>query len=200
MVEWIIELIRGNAPLAYGVIFAMCFGESMAFVGLLCPGFAFMIAAGALVQSGALDPVMVVTMGALGATLGDFVSYWIGIRFKDRVAGWWPFTRHPDWLEKGHAFFNRHGGKSVFLGRFFGPVRAVIPLAAGMMEMPARAFWIANVASAVLWAIVVTAQGAAVGWGLEAIDFRDWRVQLALGAAVVLGGAAWWLWKRRGKA
>ena len=197
MVEWIIELIRGNGPLAYGVIFAMCFGESLAFVGLLCPGFAFMIAAGALVQSGALDPYMVVAMGALGATLGDFVSYWIGIRFKDRVAGWWPFTRHPEWLRTGHDFFNRHGGKSVFLGRFFGPVRAVIPLAAGMMEMPRRAFWVANIASAVLWAMIVTAQGAAVGWGLESIDFRDTRVQVALAAAVVLGGAGWWWWKRR---
>lgn len=197
MVEWTIATINGNAPLAYAVIFAMCFGESLAFVGMLTPGFAFMIAAGALVESGALAPLPVMAAGALGATLGDAVSYWIGLRFKHQVPRLWPFTRHPDWLDQGHAFFNRHGGKSVFLGRFFGPVRAVIPLAAGMMEMPTRNFWIANVGSAVLWAVIVTAQGVAVGWGVGYIDFRDPWVQALLIAAAALGAGAWWLYRRR---
>lgn len=199
MVETILELIRGNAPLAYAVIFAMCFGESLAFISLLTPGWAFMIAAGALVHSGTLHPVPVVAAGALGATLGDAVSFWIGLRFKHAVPTLWPFTRHPDWLDRGHAFFLRHGGKSVFLGRFFGPVRAVIPLAAGMMEMPQVNFWIANVASAALWATIVVTQGAAVGWGLASIDFADPKVQALL--TVGIGGAlACYLLYRRYKA
>ena len=169
MVESVLAFINGNAPLAYAVIFAMCFGESLAFISLLTPGWAFMIAAGAL---------------------GDALSYWIGLRFKHVVPRLWPFTRHPDWLDRGHAFFKRHGGKSVFLGRFFGPVRAVIPLAAGMMEMPAVNFWIANVASAALWAVVVVTQGAAVGWGIAAIDFADPKVQVLLivGAGLAVAG------------
>ncbi|MCC6467992.1 MAG: DedA family protein [Alphaproteobacteria bacterium] len=190
MVESVLDFINGNAPLAYAVIFAMCFGESLAFISLLTPGWAFMIAAGALVQSGALGALPVVLAGAAGATLGDALSYWIGLRFKHVVPRLWPFTRHPDWLDRGHAFFKRHGGKSVFLGRFFGPVRAVIPLAAGMMEMPAVNFWIANVASAALWAVVVVTQGAAVGWGIAAIDFADPKVQVLLivGAGLAVAG------------
>jgi membrane protein DedA with SNARE-associated domain len=64
----------------------------------------------------------------------------------------WPFIRHPDLLPGGMRFFQRHAGKSVFVCRFFGPARAVIPLAAGIMRMPSRRFWVANIPSAVVWA------------------------------------------------
>lgn len=190
MLESALELIKGNALIAYAVVAAMCFGESFAFISLLLPGWAFMVAAGALVGSGTLDFLPVAVAGAAGAALGDAVSYWIGLKFKRIVPKSWPFTRHPEWLDRGHAFFNRYGGMSVFLGRFFGPIRAVIPLAAGMMEMPARNFWIANVASAAVWAPALIAQGALVGWGLKELRWDDPLTQLglwALAALVIVG-------------
>jgi membrane protein DedA with SNARE-associated domain len=197
MVEWILELIRQNELLAYIIIAVVCFGESLAFVSLLMPGFAVMVAAGALVPSGALALEPLLAAGAFGATMGDAVSYWIGLRFKHVVPKLWPFTRHPDWLDRGHAFFNRHGGKSVFIGRFFGPVRAVIPLAAGMMEMPARNFWIANIGSAVVWAPAVVLPGAALGWSLERLSLESPLVQGVLWTAAGLLVAAYLLMRRR---
>src|SRR4029453_13008955 len=83
----------------------------------------------------------------LGAVLGDAVSYWLGGRFGHTIARMWPFNRHHDLLPSGMGFFQGEGGKGVFVGRFFGPVRAVIPLAAGIMLMPRRRFWLANIAS-----------------------------------------------------
>jgi membrane protein DedA with SNARE-associated domain len=60
-------------------------------------------------------------------------------------------------------FFARHGGKSVFIGRFFGPMRAVIPLAAGLLRMPRFWFWFANIASALVWAPMLLFIGDAAG-------------------------------------
>jgi membrane protein DedA with SNARE-associated domain len=197
MVEWILELIRQNEMLAYVIIALVCFGESLAFVSLLTPGFAVMVAAGALVPSGALSLWPLLIAGAFGATMGDAVSYWIGLRFKHVVPKLWPFTRHPDWLDRGHAFFNRHGGKSVAIGRFFGPVRAVIPLAAGMMEMPQRNFWIANIGSAIVWAPAVALPGAALGWSLERLSLESPMVQGALWAAAGLLIAGYLVLRRR---
>jgi membrane protein DedA with SNARE-associated domain len=66
-------------------------------------------------------------------------------------------------LPSGTRFFAKHGGKSVFIGRFFGPMRAVIPLAAGVMRMPRGRFWFANVTSAIVWAPMLLFVGDAVG-------------------------------------
>jgi membrane protein DedA with SNARE-associated domain len=89
---------------------------------------------------------------------------------------------------------------SVFLGRFFGPVRAVIPLAAGMMEMPSRAFWIANVGSAVPWAFIVVGTGwgghKLARWFLDEQRLYDPVVQAALAAIAVAAIACYFAYRR----
>ncbi len=72
----------------------------------------------------------------------------------------WPLSRHPDLLPRGHRFFERWGFAGVFVGRFFGPLRASIPLVAGICSMPFIRFQLANVLSAVVWAAGVLAPGA----------------------------------------
>ena len=69
----------------------------------------------------------------------------------------------PFYVALDRGFFARHGGKSVFIGRFFGPMRAVIPLAAGVMQMPRGWFWLANVASALVWAPMLLFIGDVAG-------------------------------------
>jgi len=66
-------------------------------------------------------------------------------------------------LPSGIRFFARHGGKSVFIGRFLGPMRAVVPLVAGVMRMHRGRFWFANVTSALVWAPMLLFAGDAVG-------------------------------------
>lgn len=144
-------------------MFVTAFGESFAFISLLFPGTSLLIAAGALMAAGSLPYFPVMAGAVIGAVLGDTVSFWIGHRFGPGIARVWPFTRSPELLPSGIRFFARHGGKSVFIGRFFGPVRAVIPLAAGVMRMQRGRFWLANVTSALVWAPMLLFAGDAVG-------------------------------------
>jgi membrane protein DedA with SNARE-associated domain len=83
----------------------------------------------------------------------------LGQKFGPWLSDIWLFRRHPEHLESGINFFKRYGTSSVFIGRFFGPLRAVIPLAAGMLRMPPQRFYIANVLSAIVWAPALVFSG-----------------------------------------
>jgi membrane protein DedA with SNARE-associated domain len=144
-------------------VFALAFAESLAFLSLFVPFTAMIVAAGTLIGTGKLDPWLILPWGILGACLGDAISYWIGRYFGRSVPRLWPFRKDPDLIDCGHRFFLRWGVLSVCLGRFFGPLRAVVPLVAGMMAMPQRRFQIANVASALVWLPLLLAPGALAG-------------------------------------
>jgi membrane protein DedA with SNARE-associated domain len=183
------EFVRTYAEFAGPLLFVVCFGESLVGVSLLVPGTAILLAAGTLVPSGLLHPVPLLLWSIAGAVLGDAVSYWLGVKLGPAAANYWPFTRHPALLSNGIAFFERHGGKSVFIGRFFGPIRAVIPLVAGIMGMPSSRFWVANVASAIIWAPMAILPGTAIGKAAgDAAAGRDttWNV-VALAVILVVG-------------
>ena len=135
----LLDFIMAHRDWAVVVMFITAFGESFAFLSLLFPGTTLLIAAGALIKTGTLPYAPLMIGAIVGAVLGDAVSYWLGRRFGGALAGVWPFTRNPSLLPNGIRFFERHGGKSVFIGRFFGPIRAVVPLTAGIMRMPPAA-------------------------------------------------------------
>lgn len=163
IVQATLAVIAAHANWAPAIVFVTTFGESFAFLSLVFPGTTLLVAAGTLMSGGTLPYTPVLVGAVLGATLGDSVSYWIGRRFGGNIARLWPFSRYPDMLPNGIRFFARHGGKSIFIGRFFGPVRAIIPLAAGIMRMSRVRFWVANVASALVWAPMLLFVGDAVG-------------------------------------
>lgn len=188
-----LAFIAAHSGWAVAVMFVTSFGKSFAFVSLLFPGTSLLIAAGTLMSAGTLPYLPVLAGAVLGAVLGDTVSYWIGRRFGGALARLWPFSRHPDLLPGGIRFFARHGGKSVFIGRFFGPMRAVIPLAAGIMRMPPDRFWIANVASAIVWAPMLLFVGDAVGDAGEHLIGSGNTVLLVFGGLTLFGiaGVIW---------
>jgi membrane protein DedA with SNARE-associated domain len=182
LVQPTLAFIAAHAHWAAAIMFITAFGESFAFLSLLFPGTTLLIAAGTLMAKGTLPYTPVLIGAVVGATLGDSVSYWIGRRFGSGIARVWPFTRNPELLPSGIKFFAKHGGKSVFIGRFFGPIRAVIPLAAGVMEMPRGWFWFANIASALVWAPMLLFIGDAIG------DVGDRLIGSANTFVLVFGG------------
>jgi undecaprenyl-diphosphatase len=183
----LIAFIAAHSSWAGPILFVVCFGESLAVVSLVFPGTSAVVAAGLLVQARVVPLWPVLICSILGATAGDAVSYWLGRWCGHSLHRMWPFRRHPLLLRRNLDFFARHGGKSVFVGRFFGPLRAFVPLAAGMMMMPARRFWIANVASAVLWAPAVLIPGVVMGIAAEAAASRRYVLVIAAVLLIVLG-------------
>ena len=150
----VVEFMREHAAWAGPATFLIAFLESLAVVSLFVPATVILLGLGALVAAGAIGFWEVFGGGVAGAILGHGLSYWIGRRFKDSIAHSWPFRRRPELLARGHGFFEQHGGKSVFIGRFFGASRAVVPLIAGMTQMPRRRFLVANVLSAIVWVLL----------------------------------------------
>jgi membrane protein DedA with SNARE-associated domain len=193
LVQLTLAFVSAHAGWAFAVMFVTAFGESFVFLSLLFPGTSLLVAAGALMATGTLPYFPVLAGAVIGATLGDTVSFWIGRRFGPALARVWPFTRNPELLPRGIRFFARYGGLSVFVGRFFGPLRAVVPLAAGIMEMPSNHFWIANLGSALVWAPMLILVGDGVGT-LGARLIGPERLVLLVFAGIVLfgiGGALW---------
>jgi len=193
IVQPLLTFIATHAHWAAAIMFVTAFGESFAFLSLLFPGTTLLIAAGTLMAGGTLPYTPVLIGAVAGATLGDTVSYWIGRRFGDGIARMWPFSRHPELLPSGIRFFAKHGGKSVFIGRFFGPVRAVIPLAAGVMRMPRGWFWFANFTSALVWAPMLLFVGDAIGDVGDRLIGATNTFVLVFGGLTVIGiaGLAW---------
>lgn len=193
LVQPVLAFVSAHAGWAFAAMFATAFGESFVFLSLAVPGTSLLVAAGALIATGTLSPAAVLAGAVLGAVLGDTVSYWLGRRFGGALARLWPFTRNPELLPRGVRFFRRWGGLSVFIGRFFGPLRAVVPLTAGIMRMPSGRFWIANLTSALVWAPLLLFVGDRAGkLGGRLIGAEN--VVVAVFAAAVLAGIAGIVW------
>ena len=166
----IIDWVHNNPGWSGLVVFLISLWESLAIIGLLIPGTMVMTAIGALVGAGVLPAYAIIIWAILGAIAGDSISYRIGYFFKDHIIDFWPFSRYQWLLEKGEQFFVAHGGKSVFIGRFVGPVRPIIPVIAGMMKMRPRNFIIYNIISAVLWAPCYMLPGILLGALSQELD------------------------------
>src|SRR5262249_32649710 len=141
---------------------ALAFGESLAFISLLLPAWAILVALGAVMGESGLNFWPIWVAGSVGAALGDWLSYWVGEKLWPAVAKVWPLSRNPDLLPRGEAFVTRWGALAIFIGRFSGPLRATVPLAAGIFAMPFWRFQAANFVSAFVWVAVLLTLGDVV--------------------------------------
>src|SRR3984893_575375 len=161
------DFVRDHQAWAAPIVLVLAFGESLAFISLLIPAWGALVAIGALIGASGISFWPVWIAGGIGAALGDWVSYWFGYRYKEHVAQMWPLSRYPEILPRGEAFVKRWGVPSIFIGRFFGPLRASVPLAAGIFEMPYWQFQIANFVSAFVWAAALLLFGDVIAQIVE---------------------------------
>ena len=112
--QQIIAFVRDHAAWAPPIVFVLAFGESLAFISLLIPAWGALVAIGALIGSGGLDFWPVWVAGALGAALGDWLSYWIGLKLEYWVAHIWPLSRHPDLIPRGGSLREEMGHSRHF--------------------------------------------------------------------------------------
>ncbi|NIA05677.1 MAG: phosphatase PAP2 family protein, partial [Proteobacteria bacterium] len=188
--------ISGHPQVAGLAILLISFSESLAIIGLLVPGAAMMLAAGALIAAGALAFWSTMGWAVLGAVLGDGLSYWLGRHYREGIRSFRIFARHRAVLARGEAFFQAHGGKSVFFGRFVGPLRPVIPLVAGMLAMKPQRFLLYNVLSALGWAPAYLLPGMAFGASLALAGEVAGRLAILLALVLLGGGAIFFLSQR----
>ena len=161
--------------------------ESLLVVGMVVPGVAILFALAAIAGAASVSIYWVMFWGFLGAVIGDGISYLVGVHWHHRVRNWWPFNHHPIWLARGETFFHRHGVSSVVIGRFFGPVRPVIPAVAGMMGMAPTVFYTVNILSATVWAPVYLVPGYLTG---AALEFHDQIPRALLLALIAIAAVA----------
>jgi membrane protein DedA with SNARE-associated domain len=155
----VIEFVRTHEAWAAPVVFLLAFGETLAFLSLLLPATVILLAVGGLIGASGIQFLPVWIAGVVGSILGYGISYFIGLYFKDDIEKIWPFSRYPEMIPRGKAFFEKYGAYGVFFGHFFGPLRAVVPVVAGMYAMPQIPFQIANILSAFIWATGMLAPG-----------------------------------------
>ncbi len=163
IVSPLLQWLNANPEWAGIATFLISAAESVAIIGTIVPGSITMTAIGTLAGAGVIPLWATIIWAILGAVVGDGISYWIGHYFKDRLRRAWPFKNNPGVLEKGEIFVNKYGVMSVFIGRFVGPVRALVPLVAGMLGMKPLQFTIANITSAIGWAPAYMLPGILLG-------------------------------------
>lgn len=149
----------------YYVLLLMTFLETSAFFGFLVPGESMVVIAGLLASKGILDLGDVIWVASLGAIMGDTVGYFIGRRFGEGFFlkfGKYLFLRK-EYLDEAKGFFGKHGGKTVFFGRFVAWLRAFSPVIAGASKMHYLKFLFFNVAGGIVWATTFSVLGYFVG-------------------------------------
>ena len=178
-------LVSVPANLGYAALAGLVAGES---AGLPIPGETALVSAALLVGSGGLSLPLVVGVATLAAIVGDNMGYWFGRRAGRRAltASRGPFRRHRQHLlDSGEAFFARHGGKAVALGRFVAGVRVVAAVVAGASHMPVGRFMFANAAGAFAWAAVTASLVVWLGPAGAALVFASGWIMAGFG--VLLG-------------
>ncbi len=155
--------LHHNPEYALLFTFIIALLESLAVIGTLIPGSLTMTAIGILAGSDVMRLDLTLLFAAIGAFFGDGLSYLLGAVYSERLTTMWPFSRYPNILRYGKEFFDRHGGKSVLIGRFTGPLRSITPIIAGMMHMSRWQFFTANFISAIGWAVLYVIPGYIIG-------------------------------------
>ena len=158
----LVEFVRMNQVWAAPIVALLAFGESLAFISLLLPAWAALVGMGALISAGEINFWPIWVAASIGAALGDWLSFWIGRKLEFAVQQIWPLSRHPELIPRGEAFVEKWGAAAIFIGRFFGPLRASVPLVAGIFDMPFWRFQISNFTSAFVWAAVLLTLGDVV--------------------------------------
>ena len=171
--EIIIWLEDNPQWIGLGIIGAS-FIESFALIGIIIPGVALLALISGLASS-SISIYEVVLLAYVSSFLSDIASFFLGYSFRNSLRKIWPFTKYPHFLQNGQAFFKRYGMVGLFVGKFIGPVRPLLPITAGSLNMNIKKFFLVEILSCFLWALVYTVPGYYAAQGLisENINLVD---------------------------
>jgi membrane-associated protein len=164
------------------LLFIIIFLETGVVVTPFLPGDSIIFAAATFAARGALDPWALFILLSIAAILGDTANYWIGHRVGAKA-----YTGEVKWIKKSymertHAFFAKHGGKTIFLARFVPIVRTFAPFVAGVSQMPYSFFLRWNIIGGIAWVAIFTA----LGYFFGNIPFVQENFELVIIAIVLI--------------
>lgn len=188
MEQWLLETFNQlpGGMLFVAAVFIVAFLEALVGIGLIMPGSVLTVFSGWLAFHGKSSIVGIMAAAALGALLGDLISYWLGARFGIHLWNSRLLKKHQGLLRLAELFFLEHGGKSVFLGRFLGPIRGLVPFVAGASQMRPAIFSCYAIFSGVLWGISYPGLGYLGGTSWQQAETLAGRLGLLITLAIVV--------------
>ncbi|NMZ83684.1 bifunctional DedA family/phosphatase PAP2 family protein [Pseudomonas mandelii] len=155
--------LAANPQWLAAAVFIVAFVECLAIAGLIVPGTVLLFAVAVLAGSGALSLSETLLLGFTAGVLGDIVSYFIGRHFHQNIRRLPGLRHHPEWIAGAEAYFQRYGIASLLVGRFIGPLRPMLPMVAGMFDMPFPRFAVVSLLAAAGWSVAYLLPGWATG-------------------------------------
>lgn len=137
--------------------------ECLAVVGLIIPGTVLVFAIAVLAGSGVLSLGETLLLGFIGGLIGDLLSYALGRRYHQGIRSLRGLRDHPEWLVQAEHYFQRYGVASLLVGRFIGPLRPMLPMTAGMLDMPFGRFLLVSLCAAAGWSMAYLLPGWSAG-------------------------------------
>jgi membrane-associated protein len=176
------DLILHYGAWTLAILFFVIFMETGFVVTPFLPGDSLIFAAATFAARGALNPWVMFILMAIAAVAGDTVNYWIGHRIGSRA-----YTGEVKWIkkeymERTHVFFEKHGGKTIFLARFVPIIRTFAPFVAGVSQMSYGFFFRWNVIGGITWVATFTL----LGYFFGNIPFVQKNFELVIIAIVLI--------------
>lgn len=203
MEAWLEHFITQSVAYSLIAVMLVAFLESLALVGLILPGTVMMAGLGALIGSGQVDFYHAWAAGIAGCLLGDWISFWLGGRFKGPLHRWSFMKKNRSLLDKTEHALHQHSMATILVGRFIGPTRPLVPMVAGMLDLPISKFLLPNIIGCIFWPPLYFMPGILAGAAIDIpADMQSGSFKwLLLGAALLLWLAGWlcWRWWRSGK-
>jgi membrane protein DedA with SNARE-associated domain len=193
----LINFISAHSHYADGAIFLLAFSEAVPVVGTFVPGSTLVVAISALATNAGANPWLLLAAATLGAIAGDGMSFGLGQLFSSEILNSWPLVKYPHFISQSEKFIARYGAAGVFLARFTAVVRAFVPLVSGILQMPPRLFYAANILSAIAWAPAHVFPGVvlAMALGLSSA-LTGQRIVLVIAGLIVatfiIFATRWW--------
>ncbi|MDP9226618.1 MAG: DedA family protein [Actinomycetota bacterium] len=187
------------AGAGYEIIAVAVLLERSIFIGLFIPGDIILALGGVYASEGRLHLAVVIIVGIVAAIAGESAGYWLGRRYGIALIRATPLLRRLEpRLDDARAYFDRHGGLTVVIGRYATAAGAFVPFAAGIARMPYPRFIAFDAPSIAVWATLISSFGYAVGRNLAFIDSTLSRLgYVILGAAVAVVLFRVWRTRRR---
>jgi membrane-associated protein len=169
--EWLRWLTDVEALIRWGGltgIVTIVFIETGLFIGFFLPGDSLLVTAGIMAAAGYLDLRWLIPLTILAAIIGDQMNYAIGYRAGMALMS--RYERFRPHLERAHAFYEKHGAKTIVLARFVPIVRTFAPAVAGAARMNYRTFVTYNIVGGIIWVLSTTLTGYFLGRAIPHID------------------------------